>query len=279
MTSPRNLRAAIAYASLGFPVFRLTPGTKFPFRESHGELEATTDLATITDWWTECPMAGIACALRFTPWFVVDVDPRSDAGRGGHLWLDAMGLDETPTRSTVTGSIPPGRHYWFQKTVDVEAVETTRLVHFGEPIPGIDIKGLPWGYVILPPTRHAETGQPYQWAPDCSPRPGDYVPAVPPEWLVQCLHDANAARPSTKRGLARDLELDEFQRGRELMAQGVKLGPKLGPGRWICPCPNSAQHSGKTRRTRDSSTILLAPSHPGGRGRIWCSHSHCAHVR
>lgn len=277
--APRNLRAALQYGKLGFPVFRLAPGTKFPMAETHGELDATTDLELIEEFWTETPMAGIACALRFTPWFVLDVDPRSVKDRGGSLWLDAMGFDEVHTRTTITGSLPSGRHYWFQRTVEIEACETVNIRHQGELVPGIDIKGLPYGYVVLPPTRHADTGTPYTWAPDCSPRPEDYAPAAPPSWLVDCLHESHTRRESGARGTALDLGLNEFRRAEECWMQGLEIGRKLGPGRWIVECPNRAQHSGRRRRRHDSSTILLAPPYRGGRGRIWCSHGHCAHIR
>jgi hypothetical protein len=80
--------AALAYATLGWPVFPLTPGEKVPLYRNphpkdsaerhacggyldcgkfgHGVLDATTDPATIELWWTRQPAAGIGMACGVT---------------------------------------------------------------------------------------------------------------------------------------------------------------------------------------------------------------------
>ena len=49
-----NLEHALKYASMGLRVFPLQPGTKIP-ATANGVNDATTDPATITEWWTDTP--------------------------------------------------------------------------------------------------------------------------------------------------------------------------------------------------------------------------------
>ncbi len=56
-----NLEHALKYASMGLRVFPLQPGTKIP-ATANGVNDATTDPATITEWWTDAPGASIGLA-------------------------------------------------------------------------------------------------------------------------------------------------------------------------------------------------------------------------
>ncbi len=112
--------AAVVYAKAGWPVFPLQPGTKDPFRGSHGFKDATTALSRVLRWWQIEPEANIGhptgvCAD------VLDVDVRS-SGDGfaalaqlarcapvddsGRLTLLAGAFAEAETRNG-------GRHYFY----------------------------------------------------------------------------------------------------------------------------------------------------------------------
>jgi hypothetical protein len=139
---------------------------------------------------------------------------------------------------------------------------------------GVDLKGLPYGYVILPPTRHPDTGREYAWWDGCDPV--DAYPSDPPNWLEDRILGM-ATVIDHSRPPALDMGLT-FPRALELIENGWAIGEQVGVGKWIVACPNAAQHTSKPGR-RDSSTVLFAPSRPGGHGRVWCSHAHCAGVR
>lgn len=265
----KNGIAALAYADIGLSVFPLAPGTKFPLKGSHGELDGTTDADTIVSWWTMVPDAGIACALRFIDCFVVDVDARSD----GNLWWDAMvGADKSPTDLICqTGSGWPSAHYWFRMSPRLQGYNGRHIPY----APGVDLKGLPYGYVALPPTK-GKSGTPYAWWDGCSPISTESP--LPPRWLEDAiLMGASRMRASLPSEDWREDDLT-FPRAMMAMAEGLHIGAQIGPGRWIVECPNAAQHTGGARRN-DSSTVLFAPSKPGGFGRIYCSHAHCGAVR
>ena len=63
---------ALQYAARGWPVFQLSKSKK-PFKGSHGFLDATTDLATIEEWWARRPGANIGLATGHGL-IVLDVD-------------------------------------------------------------------------------------------------------------------------------------------------------------------------------------------------------------
>lgn len=275
----RNLsrlhRAARLYADqLGLAVFPLVPGTKFPFRGSKGELDGTTDLEQIDKWWSASPEAGIACALRFTPYWVLDIDARSN----GHLWLQQMADSELTTVTCATRS-DGSAHYWFQRTEQLQGYHMKGISWpgGGEPVAGVDVKGLSLGYVVLPPTVHPVTKKPYAWLDQQDPLTCEIQ--APPLWLVQHLFNGRPPRQRTETINRLDVGLDDFPRARELREQGYRIGKQLGPGKWVCECPNASAHSTGKKQREDSSTVLFAPSHSGGHGRIYCSHAHCAHVR
>ena len=157
-TSPnRNLRAARWYAERGLAVFPLVPRTKVPQAGSHGELDGTTDAATIDKMWEGRPHLLVAVALRFTPYFVVDADAR----HCGDEWLRSFpALPHTAT--CISGSGWPSTHHYFRRTPELEEVRARKLVPPGGFCTGIDLKGLRAGYVVLPPSLHP-WGRRYEW--------------------------------------------------------------------------------------------------------------------
>lgn len=160
---------ALYYARLGWAVFPLVPGTKSPFKDSHGSSEATTDEATIRAWWTRNPGANIGTRPSAAGLYVYDVDPRN-GGDADHQRLEAEhGAIVTPLRvNSPSGgwhlylAAPPGQRY------------------DGKPAVGID--GKYNGYAVLPPSVHPSGGR-YTWA---GQPPSRAVVAGPiPAWLVR----------------------------------------------------------------------------------------------
>lgn len=261
-----NARAACAYASdHQIAVFALQPGTKEPMPGSRGENDGTTDLVEVERTWRKFPNAGIGAALRFTPWFVVDVDARAF----GDEWLDALetGRGRLPhTATSVTGSGNPSAHLWFRRTPDLDGVLCRKLTH------GVDVKGLRAGYVVLPPSRHP-LGTLYRW--EASSRIDEVPIADPPKWLASMLRE-KTPRWMTDAPLTAPVNPDTFYLG-ALFKHAHMLGPQVRPGVFCVRCPNeTAHHAGAPF---DSSTVIFAPKIPGGRGTFFCSHtSACSEV-
>ena len=92
---------ALYYARLGWAVFPLVPGTKSPFKGTHGSSEATTDAEQIRAWWAANPHANIGTRPSAAGLYVYDVDPRN-GGDADHERLQAAhGAIASPLRVTV----------------------------------------------------------------------------------------------------------------------------------------------------------------------------------
>jgi hypothetical protein len=145
------LAAALGYASNGWRVFPLKPGTKTPMT-SRGHHNATTDEAQIRAWWTTWPDANIGLVAG-DGLAVLDVDPRN----GGDDTLKALIEEYGPicTRSVQTGS--GGKHFYFHD--DAEAPLRHGTGRLGR---GLDIKAGGRGYVVAPPSVHPN-GREYEW--------------------------------------------------------------------------------------------------------------------
>lgn len=162
------LDAALEWARAGWNVFPLRPGSKNPLlpkahadaaeqknckgtcgREGHGAHDGTQDPATIRRWWTQNPKAGIGANLGDDK-FVFDVDLQ----HGGRV-LSAF----PPTRTHYSGRGNGNRHIVYAiRPGSILATIGQKNRWAGE---GMDIKTGFGGYVVLPPTLHEETGQPY----------------------------------------------------------------------------------------------------------------------
>jgi len=134
--------AALGYAELGWAVLPLDG--KLP-RTAHGHHDASTDPRQVTRWWQHWPTANIGVVIPDGV-LVLDVDPRN----GG----DVAALGDLPaTRTCLSGRGDGGVHKYFVRPPGV--LTRTRL-----PV-GIDVKVS--GYVVVPPSLHPATGQPYRW--------------------------------------------------------------------------------------------------------------------
>ena len=174
-----NLEAALLYADDRRPVFPCNehPGghSKAPLTK-RGHLDATTDQEKIRHWWTKRPKALIGSPID-PEMICVDIDPRNGVTRA--MFEDKVG-QLTPTMTVTSGRGDGGEHLYYWRNVsalsipfDVANPNLDELVrewanptfHMGKhnkAFPaGVDIKIN--GYMIMPPSTHPDTGQPYTW--------------------------------------------------------------------------------------------------------------------
>jgi hypothetical protein len=173
------LEHALAYAARGWRVAPIPPGFKYPKNLTEWQREATTDVATITAWWSRTPDHGVSIVTGSASGiFVVDVDPR----HGGDETLADLehAHGKLPdTVETITGG--GGRHLYFA-TPDGVTIATEAGKRLG---PGLDVRG-EGGQVVAPPTIHPDTHLAYEWEAMSSPFDG-VTPAPAPGWLLELL--------------------------------------------------------------------------------------------
>jgi hypothetical protein len=192
----RLLRAALAYAGLGWAVHPLRPRDKRPLLRDWPH-KATTDGRVIRDWWVRWPEANIGVACGPSGLFVIDLDVKGDA-KGEESWtrlkeLHRFGDLATPTTTTPSG----GQHLFF--SVDGAGLGNSS----GWLGAGIDTRG-EGGYVLLPPSVLAD-GTTYTW--EISPREHNPIPL--PQVLPELLADPKPGQ----RGDAGGLQLAGTDRG------------------------------------------------------------------
>lgn len=161
---------AVKYAKMGWAIFPLVPGTKSPFKDSHGSSEATSDLAQVEVWWDANPDANIGFrpAISGQGLYVFDVDPRND----GHLTLPLLEAEHGPISSPLRVNSPSGGwHLYFS------APQGPKY----SSLPGKGIDGKYNGYAVLPPSKHPDGGR-YAWV-GTEPGRSTVIPAIP-EWLI-----------------------------------------------------------------------------------------------
>ena len=184
---------------LGWKIFPLAPMSKEPLFRSphskghkckgecgklgHGVYDATSDLATVQDWWKESPTANIGLAVP-EGCIAVDVDGRND----GPLTITRLERQHGALPSTVTnltGSGNNSAHYLLTVPHD----RLLRGTFNAEDYPGLDLKKHPGGYLVVPPSIHPDGGR-YIWRSGYDPE--DIAVAAAPGWLLDLL-----TQPST----------------------------------------------------------------------------------
>lgn len=150
---------ALQYAGRGWRVFPLQPGSKFPFKGSHGLKDASTDPFQVERWWSQHPLANIGLATGWhsptadeikrgvIPPNIIVID--CDGAEGiAEFQRDCalIGIAKTLIARTPRG----GLHYYFvlPSGQQLKSVNAPRKRKGG---PGIDIKAN-GGYVLLPPS-------------------------------------------------------------------------------------------------------------------------------
>lgn len=251
----RLARAALGYARLlGWPVFPLWPREKSPRLRGRGYLDATTDEQQIRQWWDRYPDAniGVACDER-SGLLALDVDPRH-YGDEQLASLEARHgtLPETVVQLTGGGGV----HHLFQHPRGGQLL--------GELCPGVEVKGA--GYIVVAPSCHP-TGREYAW--EVSAHPLEQRLAKVPLWVSKRI-----SRPESRPGAGRysSAELSGGYLIRAFAAAGW-LGEQIDADRVCVRCPWESDH---TVSSPPSSTVLFAPSRPGGPGWFRCSHAHCS---
>jgi Bifunctional DNA primase/polymerase, N-terminal/Primase C terminal 1 (PriCT-1) len=179
-TAPATpLKAALAVARNGKPVFPCKPGGKEPLTR-RGHIDATTDPRKIHMWWKRWPEANIAVPTgERSGVLALDVDRPAglDTLEGEH-----GRLPETRTHSTGSG----GMHYLFEYP-EGSGIRNSA----GKLAEDLDIRG-EGGYIIVPPSR---TTQAYEVL--------DALPlAAPPMWLTEILTEPKWA---SEAGQARNI--------------------------------------------------------------------------
>jgi hypothetical protein len=182
VSGPVNTRlaAAQALAARGLRIFPVRSASKLPLTE-HAHRDATSDPATLADWWRATPSASVAIACAASGLVVIDVDAHAGGPDGAEALaeLEAAHGALPPTWECLTGS--GGRHLYFRATGDRIPAALA---------PGIDLKHQ--GFVVAPPSRHA-SGRLYTWA--LGSAPDDLPLAELPPWVLTVAEQCKQDRP------------------------------------------------------------------------------------
>ena len=165
------LDRALRYATAGWPVFPLAPGTKVPLVQSahgkgsscrgecglpgHGLYDATTDADTIRRWWGDDGEPGANIGLRAgIRWWVLDVGRKPPRG-GGYTGPEMLALLEeqhgalpaTLSVRTTSG----GEHRFFRLPTDRSIPSRARIKAPDGRTSSLDVRGS-GGYVVAEPS-------------------------------------------------------------------------------------------------------------------------------
>lgn len=199
-----HLEYALAYAAIGWHVFPLAKGMKKPMGHLavRGHLDATTDPAKITAWWTAEPEAGIGVAMQASGLVTVDVDPRN----GGHFDLERIEAEHGKLITDVlafTGG--GGLHLVFLAPSDIGRLP-------GKLAKGIDLKAD--GYIAVEPTfaplADPPHVKPYGWEGSSSPLEGN-VPSPLPGWIADMASSSRAPTSSAPLAASTARQLAEHE--------------------------------------------------------------------
>ena len=187
-SSPVHLiEAAISYGHRGWPVLPLQPKEKTPLGKlvPHGLHDATTDINTIKEWWSQEPDANVGIRTgKGSGLVVLDIDPRHEGD--DHLSeLEAQHGKLPDTVKVLTGG--GGRHLYFQyPDQETHLKNATKFLGWR----GIDIRA-DGGYVVAPPSCHPSGGE-YTW--EVSSHPDDIPLAPLPQLFLTKLTDRSSSQ-------------------------------------------------------------------------------------
>jgi hypothetical protein len=199
---------ALYYASLGWPIFRLSPNSKKPIKGSHGFKDATNDRAIIDTWYKQTPEANIALATGQI--IVLDAD-----GPGGFAQIQELARPHGGLPVTKVGRTPRvGLHFLYTAPSGV-IIRCYTQPRKKDEHDGLDIKGV-GGFIVLPPSRTNDGT--YVWV-------NDAPIAIMPDWLVEwCL---------AKMGERRGSRPPWSQVDQERLQSALKFIPSAGYDDWI----------------------------------------------
>jgi P4 family phage/plasmid primase-like protien len=193
-----------------------TPG-KHP-RLSDWEAKATTNQATIENWWRRWPNANVGIAAGKSGLVVVDADTYHEMAEGGRL---ALTDKETVTNLTGGG----GEHYVYK-----HPAEGPLITNSDSSLPEwVNIRAH-GGQFVVPPSLH-KSGRRYAWEPGYGPH--EFEPAALAKQLCELLQGETGARqralpiperiPEGKRHTA-VVSLAGTMRRRGMGAAGIEAG-------------------------------------------------------
>ena len=208
---------ALAYAEAGFPIFPLAgkqpleqPGTTnvdgviIP-QGFGGFHQATVDQGKIERWWRAYPDANIGTPTghhldamlgqpNSQPFDVLDIDVDKNGLTSIRALLEDNGqLPDTPYQITGTGGV----HYLF-------ASDGTVRNSAGGISVGVDVRGT-GGYIVVAPSIHPKTLEPYEW----QDAPWDMPVAPWPDWLRQMIREVSQRRNGATVGARIPLGVQE----------------------------------------------------------------------
>lgn len=164
------LEDVLEYAKRGWHIFPLHTKSKMPAisreKGGHGFKDATNDLGRLERWWKKNPDHNIGLATGASDLYVVDVD-----GERGEESLRNLEDEHGELPETLVCRTGQGFHHYFQLPEGRPGNSSSKLGL------GIDTRG-EGGYVILPPSVHPLTLQPYEWV-------NDLPVAQLPAWIVK----------------------------------------------------------------------------------------------
>ena len=193
---------------------------------------------------------------------VLDVD---DPGVYAEL---TQQLGPLPPPWVRTGGTRRGVHHYVRRVPGLPSVCLWQERKLGE------IKGASGGQeqVVLPPSRHPDTGRPYAWLVDPITEPVPELPAAWRDFLInQAPPSAGRTRPRADDGWQPLGDLPPLDLIDLTTRAGLYLWP-LGGGKHALRCFNAGQH---TTPSSDSTTILWEPEGPGLPWSFKCLHGHC----
>ena len=179
------LDAALRYASWGWAVLPIQPGSKLP-ASAHGVKDASTDPAQIRAWFEGRDDLNLAVAAgRASNLICFDIDPRNGGDASWGAWL-AMGgpHDDGPHALTAGG----GSHYL--ATYD-PAWRSSKLAQ------GVDLLS-DGRYFLVYPSQIG--GKKYEWEASSDPADGVAPFKIPPAWSAAYAAQANKKPSSTGDG-------------------------------------------------------------------------------
>jgi hypothetical protein len=146
------IEAAVRYAYIyGWKLFPLSAGSKKPLPGTNGFLDATSNISTMTRWWST-GNANIALATGAgSGCWVLDIDAHHGGVQSLYLLADILGEEMLDTR--IHRSVNGGMHLIYQWP---ESLVIPRKINafkrWSQPLQGIDLLGND-GYAVLPPSR------------------------------------------------------------------------------------------------------------------------------
>ena len=172
---PKSLgEIALSYTEkLKFQIFPLQERSKIPATK-RGHLDAVSDPAIIKEWWEQNPNYNIGLKTgEASGVWVLDVDGPQGESDLAELEAKYGKLPKTPTQAT-----GKGRHIIFKNPPGLVIGNRAKLIRHDIP-EGLDVRGA-GGYIVLAPSIHPDTWQPYKWVI----KPTDCDFQLAPQWLL-----------------------------------------------------------------------------------------------